>query len=89
VLLQDPDILILDEPTSALDSESEAYIQKAFERVAEERTVVVIAHRLATVQKADQIIVLDGGHVGERGTHEELLANDGPYRRLFDQQIMA
>lgn len=89
VLLQDPDILILDEPTSSLDSESEAYIQRAFERVAEQRTVVVIAHRLATVQKADQIVVLDGGRVGERGTHEELLVNDGPYRRLFDQQIMA
>ncbi|MDZ4179524.1 MAG: ATP-binding cassette domain-containing protein, partial [Coriobacteriia bacterium] len=89
VLLQDPDILILDEPTSALDSESEAYIQKAFERIAEERTVIVIAHRLSTVEKADQIVVLADGRVAEIGTHHELLENDGQYRRLFDQQIRA
>lgn len=89
VLLQDPDILILDEPTSALDSESEAYIQKAFERIAQDRTVIVIAHRLSTVEKADQIVVLSDGLVAEKGTHAELLAGDGLYRRLFDQQIRA
>lgn len=89
VLLQDPSILILDEPTSALDSESEAYIQKAFERIAAERTVIVIAHRLSTVEKAAQIVVLSHGRIAERGTHEELIEADGEYRRLFDQQIRA
>lgn len=90
VLLQDPDILILDEPTSALDSESEQYIQRAFERVAEERTVIVIAHRLATVETASQIVVLSEGQIVERGTHQELLERpEGAYRRLFDMQIHA
>ncbi len=90
VLLQDPDILILDEPTSALDSESEQYIQRAFERVAEDRTVVVIAHRLATVEHADQIVVLHEGAIVEMGTHAELLGRpEGHYRRLFDMQIRA
>jgi len=90
VLLQDPDILILDEPTSSLDSESEAYIQKAFERIAEERTVIVIAHRLSTVERADQIVVLHEGRIVETGTHTELLEHpDGHYRRLFDMQIRA
>ncbi|MBE0417163.1 MAG: ABC transporter ATP-binding protein [Coriobacteriia bacterium] len=87
VLLQDPDILILDEPTSALDSESERYIQAAFERIAEEFTVIVIAHRLSTVQRADQIVVLGEGRIVERGTHAQLLSDNGHYRRLFEQQI--
>ncbi len=88
VLLQDPDILILDEPTSALDSESEQYIQKAFEAVAVNRTVIVIAHRLATVERADQIIVLHEGTVAEVGTHSQLLElPDGHYKRLFGMQI--
>lgn len=90
VLLQNPDILILDEPTSALDSESEQYIQRAFNEVAKERTVIVIAHRLATVENADQIVVLVDGKIVERGTHAELIERaDGAYRRLFDMQIHA
>lgn len=89
VLLASPDILLLDEPTSALDSESEAYIQQAFERIAEERTVIVIAHRLSTVERAHQIVVISDGAIVEQGTHSELIAEGGQYRRLFDQQIRA
>lgn len=89
VLLEDPDILILDEPTSALDSESERYIQAAFERISQNRTVVVIAHRLSTVERASQIVVLEHGVIVESGTHVELLAANGSYRRLFDMQIHA
>lgn len=85
-LLRDPPILILDEATSALDSESERLVQAAIERLLEGRTVLVIAHRLSTVQRADQIVVLDGGRIVERGTHASLLALGGAYHRLHDLQ---
>ena len=87
VFLQDPEILILDEPTSALDSESERFIQQALDGVRHRKTLIVIAHRLSTVQRSDQIVVLDHGIIAERGTHTELLAEEGAYRRLFDLQI--
>ena len=87
VFLQDPDILILDEPTSALDSESEEYIQKALESMRHRKTLLVIAHRLSTVQRSDQIVVLDYGVIVERGAHRDLLAAEGAYQRLFDLQI--
>ena len=86
-LLSDPPILVLDEATSALDTESERVIQDATLRLLEGRTVFVIAHRLSTVHRADQILVLDRGRVVERGTHDELMALSGLYRRLYELQL--
>lgn len=86
-LLRDPPILLLDEATSALDTESERLVQDAIERLMRDRTVLVVAHRLATVLDADLILVLDGGTLVERGTHQELLAENGLYRRLYDLQF--
>jgi subfamily B ATP-binding cassette protein MsbA len=86
-LLKDPPILILDEATSALDSESERLVQEAIDRLMEHRTVLVVAHRLATVRHADQIVVLDRGRVIERGSHPELVRRNGLYRRLHDIQF--
>jgi len=83
-----PRILILDEATSALDSESEALVQEALERIMQERTVFVIAHRLATVRRADRILVLDKGNIIESGTHEELLSYGGRYSEFHTQQFM-
>lgn len=86
-LLRDPPILVLDEATSALDTESERQVQLAIERLMQDRTVLVIAHRLATVRTADRIVVLDRGAVVEQGSHAGLLAADGLYRRLHDLQF--
>jgi subfamily B ATP-binding cassette protein MsbA len=87
-LLKNPPVLILDEATSALDSESEKLVQAALERLLENRTALVIAHRLSTVQHADEIIVLDGGRIAERGRHEALMAKGGAYRKLVDLQAL-
>ncbi|MFB2768866.1 ATP-binding cassette domain-containing protein [Pelatocladus sp. BLCC-F211] len=86
-LLQNPDILILDEATSALDTVSERLVQEAIDDLSRDRTTLVIAHRLSTVQKADQIAVLDQGRVVEVGTHEELLQKNGHYSRLYSMQF--
>ena len=86
-LLRDPPILIFDEATSALDTESERLIQDAIERLLEGRTVFVVAHRLSTVRRADQILVLEGGEIVERGDHATLLAQGGRYKRLHDLQF--
>jgi len=86
-LVKNPPILILDEATSQLDSASEALVQKALYNLMVGRTTLVIAHRLSTVQKADRIVVMDGGRIVEEGTHAALLAQAGLYRRLYDLQF--
>ena len=85
-ILADPRILILDEATSSLDSESEAAIQDGLRSLRRGRTTFVIAHRLSTIRSADQILVIEGGEIVERGTHTELLAKHGRYRQLYDKQ---
>src|SRR5256885_982967 len=85
-ILADPRILILDEATSSLDSESEAAIQDGLRTLRRGRTTFVIAHRLSTIRSADQILVLEGGEIVERGTHAALLAKHGRYRQLYDKQ---
>jgi subfamily B ATP-binding cassette protein MsbA len=85
-ILADPRILILDEATSSLDSESEEAIQDGLRSLRRGRTTFVIAHRLSTIRSADQILVMEGGEIVERGTHSELLAKHGRYRQLYDKQ---
>jgi ATP-binding cassette, subfamily B, heavy metal transporter len=88
-ILKGPAILILDEATSALDSFTEHQIQEALKKVSENRTTLVIAHRLSTVVDADEIIVLDKGKVAERGTHEKLLRKQGIYHAMWNRQRQA
>jgi subfamily B ATP-binding cassette protein MsbA len=85
-LLANPKILILDEATSSLDSESEAMIQEGLRNLRQGRTTFVIAHRLSTIRSADQILVVEAGEIVERGTHDELLAQNKRYRQLYDKQ---
>lgn len=88
-ILKNPPILILDEATSALDTESERLVQEALERLMKTRTTIAIAHRLSTIKNADEICVLYEGEIVERGTHEDLLAKNGYYKRLNDMQSLA
>ncbi len=88
-LLKDPRVLVLDEATSALDAESEHLVQEALDRLMEGRTTMVIAHRLSTVKQADRVCVLEGGKLVQQGSHEELVGQDGLYRRLVERQFEA
>src|SRR5690606_32816776 len=86
-ILKDAPILLLDEATSALDTESEKAVQEALARLMRGRTTIVIAHRLSTVRDADLIVVMDGGRVAETGRHDELVARDGIYAKLYRLQL--
>lgn len=85
-ILANPKIIILDEATSSLDTESEALIQKSLHELVKDRTTIVIAHRLSTIRKADQILVIEDGHIVERGTHDELIEKEGRYFELYTYQ---
>jgi ATP-binding cassette subfamily B protein len=86
-LLANPRILILDEATSSVDAYTELLIQKAMEKLLEQRTTLIIAHRLSTVRSADKILVIDSGRIIDAGTHEELMSREGLYRKLYEMQL--
>jgi ABC-type multidrug transport system fused ATPase/permease subunit len=88
-LAYDPRVLVMDEATSSVDSETERLVQIALDQLLAGRTALVIAHRLSTIESADRILVLSGGVLRESGTHAELLARPGLYRRLFELQYAA
>ena len=85
-VLKNPPILILDEATSSLDTESERLVQEALTNLMQNRTSIVIAHRLSTIQNADEILVMQSGRIIERGTHQNLMASNGTYKRLVEMQ---
>ncbi len=88
-ILANPRVLILDEATSNLDAESEAAVQAALARLMEDRTTIIVAHRLSTVRDADRIVVIEDARLVEQGTHDELMARRGTYHRLVEHQLFA
>jgi len=86
-VLKDAPILILDEATSSVDTETELLIQQALDKLMKGRTVIIIAHRLSTIRNADLIVVLEGSHIVEQGTHRELMKENGLYKRLVEVQF--
>ena len=87
-ILKDAPILLLDEATSALDGETESYVQQALNELMKNRTTLIIAHRFSTIQQADYIIVIDGGEIVQKGSHEELINQKGLYQRLHDSSFI-
>ena len=87
VFLKNPKLLILDEATSALDNATEMQIQASLEELSRGRTVIVVAHRLSTIKNADEILVIGDSGIIEKGTHDELIAKDGEYRKLYEYQF--
>ena len=87
-LAYDPKILVLDEATANIDTETETLITQALARPMDGRTTIMVAHRLSTIQHADKIIVMHHGEIKESGTHQELLAKDGLYKKLYELQLM-
>jgi ATP-binding cassette subfamily B protein len=86
VIAQNPAIIVLDEATSSIDTETEHYIQMGIQRILKGRTSIAIAHRLSTIRNSDQILVLSGGHLAEKGCHQELIDQDGLYANLYKLQ---
>ena len=86
-LAHDPSILVMDEATANIDTETELLIQEALDKLMKGRTTIMVAHRLSTIQHADCIMVMHKGKIRERGTHQELLALDGIYKKLYELQI--
>ena len=84
---KDAPLIVMDEPTSALDSVTESGLQRAFERLRNGKTAVVVAHRLSTIQNADRIYVMEKGRIVQQGVHQELIAREGAYRKLYESQL--
>jgi ATP-binding cassette subfamily B protein len=88
-MLKDAPIVLLDEATASVDPDNEKHIQEAISELVRDKTLIVIAHRLSTIKSADQILVLDGGEIVQRGRHDELIGQDGVYKSLWQRRMQA